>query len=286
MIKLGIIGAENSHSFHIGALCNTKKKVSMRVTHIWGETMEFAKVAASKGAIPQIVRNWEEMEGQVDGIMIDHRDGGLHEPAARYFIERGIPTFIDKPITTDLAQAGELFDLAEKRGTPVCTFGVIPQQKQFRAFARKMEGAGEILALNMSGPVDMDSPYGGIFFYGIHQVESIVELMGTQAIAAQLTRNGRNGVGTIFFPDDRMATLNCLSENGIFHWRACTEKGVYSLLHKSDDDPYLHAARIIHRFIRDGDVPWTRARMLAPIAILQALQKSEKSDRIEAVEKI
>jgi hypothetical protein len=50
--------------------------------------------------------------------------------------------------------------------------------------------------------------------------------------------------------------------------------------------PYLASARILERFVARGEVPWTRSRMLAPIAILQALEKSLRSGKPEPVEEV
>ncbi len=89
-LKLGIIGAENSHSLRIAEMCNIKNVVPMRVTHLWGETDDLANACATKGKVPEIVSNWRNLAGAVDGIMIDHRQGKYHRRGAKYFIEKKI----------------------------------------------------------------------------------------------------------------------------------------------------------------------------------------------------
>jgi hypothetical protein len=121
MVRLGIIGAENSHSYHIGKICNLDKSVPMTVPLIWGETDEFAKVAMEKGGIPAVVKDWREMLGRVDGVMIDHRHPAPHVEPARFFIERGVPVFVDKPFTYRLRDAKRLLDMAAKKRVPVTT---------------------------------------------------------------------------------------------------------------------------------------------------------------------
>jgi len=66
------------------------------------------------------------MEGQVDGVMIDHRHGDLHEEPARYFLSLGLPVFVDKPMTCRLSTARELLLLAESHKAPLLTFGSKP----------------------------------------------------------------------------------------------------------------------------------------------------------------
>ncbi|MFW5823107.1 MAG: twin-arginine translocation signal domain-containing protein, partial [Tangfeifania sp.] len=49
-IRIGIIGAENSHTIGFGKIFNTDKKFpGMEVKYVWGETDEFAKNAMEKG---------------------------------------------------------------------------------------------------------------------------------------------------------------------------------------------------------------------------------------------
>lgn len=283
MIKLGIVGAENSHSHRIGEICNVLKKVPMRVTHLWGETEAFAKASAEKGGIPTIVSDWRDMAGVIDGVMIDHRDGRHHFEVAKFFVERRIPVFVDKPLTTSLAEAKTLLTLAARKKTPICSFSAIPLQASFRKFIKELGNAGSIQCVNASGPVDLDSPYGGIFFYGIHQVDALVELMGTEAHTAFLQRNGKNGIATILFSEGRLATFNCLAQGGVFHWRASTEQGTFVLPNEYDANIYLGSARMILRFLREGSSPWSRQRLLAPIAILEALQASLVSGQPERV---
>jgi hypothetical protein len=49
-IRIGIIGAENSHTIGFGKMFNTDKKFpGMEVKYVWGETDEFARNAMEKG---------------------------------------------------------------------------------------------------------------------------------------------------------------------------------------------------------------------------------------------
>ena len=93
-------------------------------------------------------------------------------------------------------------------------------------------------------------------------------------------------MGTIGFSGGRVASFNCLSGEAAFHWRACSGKEAVAAAHRHDTMPYLASARILERFVARGEVPWTRSRMLAPIAILQALEKSLRSGKPEPVEEV
>ena len=280
--RLAIIGAENSHSLNIATICNVLEKVPMRVTHLWGETKELADCVAEKARIPKVVVNWEQIT-DVDGVMIDHRDGNLHFDPAEYFIGRGLPTFVDKPITCDLVRSRKLLRQSK---TPVLTFSSKVLQEGFRQFENGLglPESGRLLTLNTSGPGDIYSQWGGIFFYGIHQVDSIVQLMGEKVKTVSLHASGRNAVATINYSDGRLATMNFINdETQEFHWYAHTDKKAITFNDKSDELPYLPSANLILDLLKDGRVPFTAERMLAPIAILEALDKSLKSGNPETV---
>jgi predicted dehydrogenase len=276
MLNLGIIGAENSHSYAIGKTCNIDKAVAMRATVICGETAKFAKEAAEKGGIPHIVKDYREMLGQVDGVMIDHRHPGPHYEVAKFFVENKVPTFVDKPFTWKLSEAKRLLDLAKKTSTPVTTFSAIPIQTAFQQYKKELKKAGNVVAINSTGVADLKSKYGGVFFYGVHQVDAVIELMGTDVKRVELLKSGDNGVGTILYRDGRFATINFIKAGAThFHWRACTDKqGPVCYSDTRDANPYMGSVKLIFKLLKKGEVTFTRERMLAPVAVLEALQKS------------
>lgn len=286
MLKLGIVGAENSHAGNVARFCNLKKIAPMRVPYIWGETPAFAKIAAEKGNIPEIVDDWRDLLGKVDGVMIDHRNAAGHYEPAKFFIENKVPVFVDKPFTDTLRRGKALLDLAETNDVPVVTFSVVTQEQGFKNLVREVRRHGGATALNSSGKADVRSKYGGIFFYGIHQTNAMVAVMGPDARKCVAHRHGPNVVANIFYGNGAFVTMNCLKEDtGGFHWRACTSKGV--LTHQGARGPARHVmtVKVLYRFFKTGKSPLGRREMLAPIAILEALQKSLDTGRTVNVPK-
>lgn len=269
-------------------VCNIHQQAPLRITHLWGETRRAARESAEKGNIPQIVSDWRKLAGNVDGVMIDHRSGADHTEPARYFLERGIPVFVDKPIALTLRDAKSLFRLAEKTGTPLATYGIVPMQRRFRAYASALKADGDpVRFLNSTGPADIAGPYGGIFYYGFHQVDAAVELMGTEVSAVSLQRSGDDGIATMLYPGGRSAVLRFLKSGGFgFHFQACTGSALKFLDARFDASPYLAAARALARFITTGQPPQSKERMLAPIAVLEALNRSLPNGHARNVAKI
>jgi predicted dehydrogenase len=96
-IRIGVIGAENSHTIAYGQIFNRDRKFpGCEVVGVWGETAEFARNASQKGQIPWIVKEPGEFMGKIDALIVDHRHPKYHLEAAWPFVEAGIPTLEPK----------------------------------------------------------------------------------------------------------------------------------------------------------------------------------------------
>ena len=179
MLRIGMIGSENSHSKAVSKVLNVDKLIKgVKVVAVWGETRAFAEETAAAGEIPTIVKKPEDMLGMVDGVMVDNRHGKYHLPATTPFIKAGIPAFVDKPFCCSVVEGKRFLKLAKSRRVAVTSYSSIPIQKAFLEFRDKVQALGKIYAGSSSGPCDLKSKYGGVFFYGVHQVESVIALFG------------------------------------------------------------------------------------------------------------
>ncbi len=279
-MNLGIIGAENTHAAAIARLLNVEKKISgFRVSHIWGETEAFAHAAALAGQIPTIVTKPEHMIGQVDCIMIDHRHGKYHTPAAIPFIKAGIPVFIDKPLSTSFAEAKKFLAFCARNCVPVTTLSAMPCQDSFKEIRGKIKGLGKIRALSFNGPGDYKSKYGGIMFYGIHQANMMVELVGSApaSVRVSVCRNSCSAICA--YPDTCIATITMIPGLESFYVTAMGDKGSFHCAVATDQNVFLGSARIFTTMFRTGKEPFTHERMLAPIALLDAMARSLKNKK-------
>ena len=277
-MNIGIIGAENSHCAGVAKTLNLDKLVpGFQVTHVWGETREFAEKAAEKGGIPNIVDNQTDMLGKIDGLMIDHRDGKYHLAAARPFVEAGVPVFVDKPFSTDLDEGIELARFAKSKGVAVTTFSTITLQKTMQDFLAAAKQVGEIRTLVMAGPCDVDDKYGGVFFYAIHQVEPICHLLPSRPRQVMTARHGADGVATITFESGAAAVINCHKDWWVPAYFSATAYGSENVHHaalQGDDNPYLAGIHCWAEMFTTGKEPRTPREYLTPIAILQAMRES------------
>ena len=129
MVKLGIIGLSeaNGHPFSFSAIINGYNEgefaktewtgilnylnrkhesevaaLDAIVTHVWTQDVELSLQLAKSCYIESVVQNYVDMIGVVDAVIIARDDYLNHFEMARPFLEKGIPVFVDKPLTLDL----------------------------------------------------------------------------------------------------------------------------------------------------------------------------------------
>ncbi|OHB55634.1 MAG: hypothetical protein A2Y07_09775 [Planctomycetes bacterium GWF2_50_10] len=284
-MKIGIIGSENSHSLAIAKTINIEKKIkNCSVEFLWGETKKLAQTVAKAGKIPNIVKDTSEMVGKVDALIVDHRHPKYHLEAALPFIKKGIPVFVDKPLCFNSDKGEKFLRLAKETGSPVTSFSIVPKQKTFRQFILKKNRIGRVLAGATYGQCDVDSPYGGIFFYGLHQVEMALQAFGFNVDRVFVSRNPNGATGQLIYSDNKIITLNFIKEGcSCFSIGAVGEKGSICGNITFDSNPYLKGIETFTRMFKTRQEPQIHEELLVPVKILEALARSLKSHKAERV---
>ena len=282
-MKIGIIGAENSHTVAIAKVLNVSKLVKgFSIDYVWGETEEVAKAAAQQGHIAHIVSDPREMLGNIDALIVDHRHAKYHLKAALPFVKRGIPTFIDKPFCCRAAEGRAFLETAKKAGTPVTSFSVLSAQARYVKFIKRLAKAGEIIAGTTFGPCDVNSPYGGIFFYGIHQVDMALNAFGYDVSKVLVTKHADNALAQLMYDDGKIVTLHLVKPDYRgFVITADTKNGIINEFIQFDADPYLKGIKTFTKMFKTRQEPISHALILRPVEILEAMEKSIKSGKVE-----
>ena len=291
-MRIGIVGAENSHCAAVARTLNVDKACrGVRVVAVWGETRAFAEKAAEAAQIPQIVKRPEDMIGQIDGVMVDHRHARHHIPAATPLVEAGIPAFVDKPFSWTVAEGWKLLELARAKGVVVTSFSVIPEQAAFKGLLKQVAAAGRITSVATTGACDLKSKYGGVFFYGIHQVDAILKAFGPGIGTVEVVKASRgnpNAVAVMAYRDGGpIVSMACIAEGkAAFTFRAAGTEGTADYTSQYDANPYLAGVKRFVKMFRTGKEPFTAAEILEPIAVLAALAKSIQTGKRVRVAKL
>jgi len=284
-ITIGIIGAENSHTAGFGRLFNTDKKFpGVEVKYVWGETDEFAKRAMERGNIPNQVKDPAEMMGKIDALIVDHRHAKYHLDAAWPFVQAGIPTFVDKPFCYRAKKGKEFLEMAREVGTPVTSFSSIAHSAATFDIKKQVDEMDNIHQVIRTGPVDLDSQYGGVFFYGVHILQPLMVMFGEDIGWVRITRDGSYGNATLKFSNGLLATL--VFKQKARGWETFVETDDKMVELKSrveEPDPALNYADMVEMF-RTGKEPRSHQSILNCVSVLEALKKSAKSEKWVEVE--
>jgi predicted dehydrogenase len=281
MLRVGIVGAESNHSESFSVAINVEKRVrGVRVTHIWGETASQARTRAAVGEIPHIVKRPEDMIGEIDGVVIAPCHPKNHLPLARPLLEAKVPLFIDKALCYRVSEGKRFLARAARLKVPVGVGSVVPLQPAFLVLQKEVRKLGDIRMVVSTGPSDIKSKHGGLYFYAIHQVESVLRLLGYDVGHAQVFKGAQgNHVAVLAYRDGKVATMNLVRDAAasFFHMSVIGEKG--RLDHTTQampyhDTMYLPGIRYFVKLFRTGRSVETAQTMLAPVGVLQALEKS------------
>jgi hypothetical protein len=285
-IRVGIIGAENSHTATYAKLFNIDKKFpGVELTHVWAESWvkpeEIAKVM-EKGKIPNLVKDPSEMLGKIDALIVDHRDAKYHLEPAIPFIKAKIPTFIDKPFCYRVSEGKEFLALARSLGTPVSSFSNNAYSDENFDIKKQVAEIGKISRVVSFSPVDIESKWGGVFFYGVHAVEQLLSLFGEDVTKVRVSRTGSNATASLIWGNGLLATMVYLKAYK-FAMYIETRDGVVELNSRiKEPDPERGYTDIVEMF-RTGKEPRTHQSILYGMAVLEAIEKSISSDNWENV---
>ena len=286
-IRIGIIGAENSHTAGFGKLFNIDKKFpGVEVSYVWGEKEAYAKDAMEKGGIPNMVQHPNEMFGKIDALIVDHRHGKFHLEAAIPFVKAGIPTFIDKPFCYRLEEGKKFLSLAEKVGTPVTSYSSIAHSYETFDIKEQVKNMGEINQVVRYGPLDMESIFGGVFFYGAHLIQPIMYIFGDDITKVRMNKNdnnNKNSSANLVFGNGMLATLIFTTQKYGWQTYVETKDGIIALESRvKNETPEKSDVDMVNMF-QTRIEPRTHQSILRGVAVLEALEKSVISEQWETV---
>jgi len=283
MFKIAILGCENSHANSFLNQLKNGRHPDMTVVGVYSdEEAPCQKLHDEFGVY--VMKSYDELVGQVDGIMVTARHGDNHYKYAKPYLASGIPMFIDKPITCDGAEAVEFMREAKKYGVRLCGGssckylpGVVDMAKEIA------DGAyGAVRGGNVCAPLAMTSPYGGFYFYSQHLVQMMTTIFGNdvEEVSAIACNNEAAFVAKY---KDFPITGSFSSEGWYYHATVFGGKGLKADKFEFTSYPFECELDDMYDLLCGKEMKETYDEFIRPVFILNALDASMKSGKAEKV---
>jgi predicted dehydrogenase len=294
MVRIGIIGSDNSHAVAFSKLFNLGEGATApsdyKVVAIYGTDPVRTQEVAQLGAIPTIVDKPEDMMGKVDAVMVVWRHGDLHARYALPFIEAGIPTWVDKPFAIKVEDAKAMIDAARKHSTPLSGGSTIKHALDTQAFRELLwaKGSQSIMPL-VAGTLNyyaaLENEYGGLYFYGSHLAELTMNLFGFDAKSVVAVENAGNVAAVVKY-DGFHVVMNFLEKaKGGSYVIAYGENG--SLVREFDHTTgYQQGVVSFVKMLQTKAAPFPLENLLLPVALLKAVDISRLEHREVALSEL
>lgn len=170
------------------------------VTHVWDPDRRAAEQLAAAANIGTVADKAEDIIGQVDGVLIPDDGTFTHQRAALPFLEAGVPTFVDKPLSPDPAEARRIVELAAKSGAPFFSASALRFAAEIADRKTLADQVGQITAICGVGVNEL-------VYYGVHPLEAIVALMGPGIESVANVGRPGEAVVRLRFRDGRQAVM-------------------------------------------------------------------------------
>lgn len=281
MLKIGIVGSDNSHAIAYSKLINVMKVTAdkCRVVGLWGQEEARTQEVAAEGQIETIVDQPEDLVDLVDVAIVVDRHGGLHMEHALPFIEKGTPVYVDKPFAVSLADCRTMLAASEKSGSLLLSGSPLRYAPATTGARAAIENIGDIKIAHFAGPCDFDSQYGGAFFYATHVVEVATRLLDDTVESLRAIRHGKNVAVQLIWKKGTLASFSYLGEaQRHYHVSLFGTEGMVEQEIMPGYSNYIEVLKALLFMIETGVRPVSEELLLHPVAVVEAIVQSLAND--------
>jgi predicted dehydrogenase len=285
-IRLGAIGIDSSHlpefSRRINAL-NDAGRTSCRVTRLWTDgrhdlsaeqAQGWQHAAEELGVRPS--RELSELLDDVDGVMVLAVNGNRHLELALPALERRLPTYIDKPLTCNLAEAQLLLAAAGRNGARCYSASSLRFAGEVKDLP--LSELGRLVAVDAFGPGELNSSMEGLFFYGVHTIEMVDAIWGPGVKRVRAIALGDRDLIDLDYFDGRCARLR-LERCGSYEFGATVHgQSAVRQFKVNFADIYNRLIEGMVRFFEGDSAPVPLRDIVESVAVMEAGNQSMKRD--------
>jgi hypothetical protein len=220
-----------------------------RVVAAWMPSAAMCQALCAATRIQHICTSLEEMHRlDLDGVMILRDDAQSHREIAEPFLHRGVPTFVDKPLTLNMADLGWFRPYLES-GLLMTSAG-LRYARELDALRAHISEYGRVQLVRATVMLDWER-------YGIHMVEAALGVLRRSPVAVE-GASDPDRVG-IRLDDGTLVDIACLGNvPKLFRFELFGAAGHFTAdLH----DNFTAFSRLIGEFVRQVE---TRVPSIAP----------------------
>ena len=230
-IRAGILGSSpgNGHPFSFAAILNGYDDAAMadagwpvihaylrrrdasefggldlRVTHAWTQDAELTQRLCSACLIPHAVDRPEALLGQVDAVILARDDHEHHHAMAMPFLEAGLPTFVDKPLTLEPAELAAFLPYLESGRLMSCS--AMRFARELDAARAELAAYGELRLIRGAILNDWEK-------YGIHLIDAVFNLTSARPVSVTPLSSRHHSLATAL-DDGTSLQLDALGDVG------------------------------------------------------------------------
>lgn len=277
MMRIGLIGTESTHARLFAQRIATRADACVSCVLEDGDGTG-AELGRNLG-LP-VVYSLEEALNQTDAVMIFYRRRDKHYEIARIALEHNKSVWLDKPFTRTVCQVQELFDLASKRHLALSGGSTLRFVENVRCFGARFRECEEALAASFNYIGRADSSYDGIAFYGPHALSVLQTAFGPEVRTLSAFHQGKS-LTVVARYDHTAVTMqlaDCFEPVGEIYTTERIER--YPLTGTDTFEKALEEWLNLCNQKETADYE----TLVAPVALLNTLEKTLKTGHEEAVE--
>ncbi len=138
--------------------------------------------------------------------MIESVDARVHLAQARPVIAAKKPLFIDKPMAASTKDAAEIVRLAKAAGVPLFS----ASSRRYVEDVLMLQAdpkVGAVMGAATYGPATLEPHHPDLFWYGVHAVETLYQLMGPGCVSVSRTHTEGTDVVVGTWADGRVGVV-------------------------------------------------------------------------------
>lgn len=173
-----------------------------KVTHAWTQDPETTRKLCTACRIANTVDDYHDLIGKVDAVIIARDDFESHFEMAHPFLKAGMPVFVDKPLSLDLAQLRQFKPYLESGQLMSCSG--MRYARELDETRASLASFGNIKLIRGAIVLSWEK-------YGVHILDAVLGMPTPRPVAVRMMP-AKHASAVIKFEDESLLQIDALGE--------------------------------------------------------------------------